>query len=137
MQFTLHARRLSWQPDTPLGRPKGCRLQATGCCRCLCPLTAFTHPTLSPILSFSHALCLCVCFGWFYFWRNFMYFYGRLPLPLGPENGNRKLLLIMLPTLCCTVYPSLSANPSRPLPLPTPQLLIWRCLLWARLVWLV
>lgn len=44
----------------PSAAPKaaGCRLQATGCCRCLCPLTAFTRRSPSLFLPFSRSLTL-------------------------------------------------------------------------------
>jgi len=55
---------------------------------------------------------------------HFMYFYGRLQpltlLPLGPESGNRKLLLIMLLTLCCQHR----STPS----VPTPCVCLRSCL---------
>lgn len=68
--------------------------------------------------------------------NHFMYFYGRLQpltlLPLGPESGNRKLLLIMLLTLCCQHR----STPS----VPTPCVCLRSCL-WSyadgRRCWLV
>lgn len=89
----------SWQPDTP---PAPVLLYPSTQLQTVAAAVFWLMFLILVWVAFSSAFPLCHL-SLFYFWRNFMYFYGRLlPLPLGPENGNRKLLLIMLLTLCCS-----------------------------------
>lgn len=104
-QFTPHAVTiLSWQPDSP---PSRFRLRIRSQWFRLLAFFALLFGWLGSAHGLPLAGWLAACLPGFSFsWRNFMYFYGRLQpltlLPLGPESGNRKLLLIMLLTLCCS-----------------------------------